>query len=387
MKVLYDDRCFRLKFGGVPRYFAEVIKRLPRDVEWQIAAEAVENTYLQQPPFRFRPAQEALGGRWFADRFLGGHYIRGLDRALVALQWMFPRAMRADKFINDRLFKKMAGAEDVDIVHLTEPHYYNYGWKSACKGKKVVVTVHDLIPDMVWNYAWMRPYRKKVLERADAIIAVSKYTRDRIVEFYGISPEKITVIYHGYLDYADQADGTLFCVKRYILYVGNRNSYKNFPFFIKAVAPLVRGQEDLFLVCTGPDFDKEERELIAGQGICDKVLHRFVEDGQMRSLYANAEAFVYPSLVEGFGLPILDAFAAKCPVVLSNCSCFPEIANDAALYFEKDDADGMRNALNALMSDRELRNAMVARGTERLKSFSWQKCCDETVGVYKKVVS
>lgn len=387
MKVLYDDRCFRLKFGGVPRYFVEVIKRLPHDVEWEIAAEAVENTYLQQPPFSFPQTGVARGGRWFADRFLGGHYIRGLDRVLVALQWMFPRTMRADKFINDRLFKKMASAGDIDIVHLTEPHYYNYGWESACRGKKIVVTVHDLIPDMVWNYAWMRPYRKKVLERADAVIAVSKYTRDRIVEFYDISSEKITVVHHGYLDYDCQTEEKLFPGKRYILYVGNRNSYKNFPFFIKAAAPLVRAQEDLFLVCTGPDFNKEESELIAAQGICDKVLHCFVEDRQMRSLYSNADAFVYPSLAEGFGLPILEAFAAKCPVVLSNCSCFPEIAKDAALFFEKDDEEGLRSALNALMSDSELRNTMVARGAERLKSFSWQKCCDETVGVYKKVLS
>ena len=386
MNVLYDDRCFRLKFGGVPRYFCELIKRLPSDVEWQIAAKSVANEYLLQRPFCFPKAREPIGGRWFADHFFGGHYIRGLDRLFRPLQWMFPRAMRADNVINDRLFKKMASADDADIVHLTEPHYYNYGWKAACKGKKVVVTVHDLIPDMVWNYAWMHPYRKEVLERADAIIAVSNYTKDRVVEFYGVSPDKIAVVYHGCFDYSCQTEDPLFPEKRYILYVGNRNSYKNFSFFVKAVAPLIREQEDLFLVCTGSDFDAEERKLIKAQGVCDKVLHRFVEDGQMHSLYSNAEAFVYPSLVEGFGLPILDAFAARCPVVLSNCSCFPEIAKDAALYFEKDDADGLRNALNALMADKELRSRIIARGAERLKSFSWQKCCDETVAVYKRVL-
>ena len=375
-----------MKFGGVPRYFTEIIKRFPEDVDWCVAARCTENMFLQAPPFDIRASGEKYTGKVFADKYLGGHYVRGMDRVFGLLRRLFPETMCASEILNDKMFRKMAQCKNVDIVHLTEPHYYNYGWKSACKGKKIVITVHDLIPDMVWNVEWMRPYRRKVLERADAIIAVSNYTKDKIVEVYGVSPDKITVVYHGHLEYINQVGEQLFPGKRYVLYVGNRNSYKNFPFFVKAISPMLREYKDLFLVCTGPAFANEEQSLFETLGISDKVIHHFADDCQMQSLYSNAEAFVYPSLVEGFGIPILDAFAAKCPVVVSNCSCFPEIAKDAALYFEKEDEGGLRYALQSLMTDGNLRTLMIERGAERVKSFSWQKCSEETVAVYKKVV-
>ena len=386
MTVLFDDRGFRMKFGGIPRYFTEIIKRFPGDVKWQLAAWRSENVFLQAAPFNIKGPEKIYTRKVFTDKFLGGHYVRGLDRLFGMLHKLFPKRMGAYSVVNDRMFLAMARHRDVNIIHLTEPHYYNYDWESATKGKKIVVTVHDLIPDMVWNYEWMQPYRKKVLERADAIIAVSNYTKDRIVEFYGIPPDKITVVYHGYLEYLNQVDEMLFPGKHYILYVGNRNSYKNFPFFVRAVSPLIKNNKDLFLVCTGPAFNKEEKELFGVLGVSGKVIHAFVDDSQMQSLYSHAEAFVYPSQVEGFGIPILDAFAARCPVVLSHCSCFPEIAKDAALYFDDGDDKTLRETIEMLMKDSVLRATMIAKGLDRVKEFSWQKCADETVAVYKKVL-
>ena len=386
MTVLFDDRGFRMKFGGIPRYFTEIIKRFPADIKWQVVAWRSENVFLQAAPFNIKGPEELYTRKVFVDKFLGGHYVRGLDRLFGLLYKLFPKSMGAYRIVNERMFRAIARHRDVNIIHLTEPHYYNYDWESTTKGKKIVVTVHDLIPDMVWNYEWMQPYRKKVLERADAIIAVSNYTKDRIVEFYGIPPDKITVVYHGYLEYLNQVDETLFPGKRYILYVGNRNSYKNFPFFVRAISPLIKSHTDLFLVCTGPAFNDEEKELFVEQGVLGKVIHAFVADSQMQSLYSHAEAFVYPSQVEGFGIPILDAFAARCPVVLSNCSCFPEIAKDAALYFDDGDDKTLRETIEMLMKDSVLRATMIAKGLDRVKEFSWQKCADETVAVYKKVL-
>jgi len=384
--ILYDDRGFRMKFGGIPRYFTEVIKRLPQDFVAKIAAQRTENLYLQQPPFNIPEARKEFTQQDFSKRFLGGRTVRGLDRLWGIIRKVWPDAICADRAINERLFLQMSHDSDIALVHLTEPHYFNYPWEESCKGKKLVVTVHDLIPDMVWKKDWMCPYRKRVLESADRIIAVSNYTKQQIVDFYTIPSDKIDVVYHGYMEYGGVDCPPIFN-ERYILYVGNRNSYKNFPFFVKSVAPLLIQSSDLYLVCTGPGFNQDELTLFKNSGIANKVIHRFVQDYEMRSLFANAEVFVYPSKVEGFGIPILDAFAAGCPVVLAECSCFPEIAGDAALYFEDGDSDALCNAILSLLGDEKLKRNMIALGRTRLVDFSWQKCADETVTVYKKALS
>lgn len=384
--VLYDDRGFRMRVGGVPRYFTEVIKRLPPDFVEKIAAQRTENLYLQQPPFNVPNSRKEFAWQDFSTRFLGGWTVRGMSRIWGIVRHAIPETVRADMVLNDRLFAQMSRSADIDIVHLTEPHYFNYPWKRRCKGKRLVVTVHDLIPDMVWKKEWMRPYRKQVLECADRIIAVSNYTKQQIVDFYAIPEDKIDVVYHGYMEPGD-IDRTPIFNKRYILYVGKRNSYKNFPFFVRSIAPLLIENRDLYLVCTGSEFEQEELMLFTDLGISKKVIYRFVQDHEMPSLFANAEVFVYPSKIEGFGIPILDAFAAGCPVVLAKCSCFPEIAGDAALYFEDGDSDGLCNAIFSLLRDEKLKRNMIARGRMRLSNFSWQKCADETGMVYKKALA
>lgn len=384
-KVLYDDRGFRMKFGGIPRYFTEVIKRLPIDFVGIIAANRAENLYLQQPPFNMPVARKEFTRQDFSRYFLGGRTLRGLDHLWGIVRRVCPEMVRADRVINDRLFARMSRDANIDLIHLTEPHYFNYPWRKWCKGKKLIVTVHDLIPDMVWKYDWMYPYRKRVLECADRIIAVSNYTKQQIVDFYAIAADKIDVVYHGYMEYGGEDCHPLFN-DRYILYVGNRNSYKNFTFFVKSIAPLLIKTTDLYLVCTGPKFNLEEVTLFKNLGISSKVIHRFVQDYEMKSLFANAEMFVYPSKVEGFGIPILDAFAAGCPTILAKCSCFPEIAGDAALYFEDGDGDGLCNSILSLLGNEGLKRTMIAQGRARLGNFSWQKCANETATVYKKVL-
>ena len=120
-------------------------------------------------------------------------------------------------------------------------------------------------------------------------------------------------------------------------------------------------------------------------GISDKVFQRFIEDGQLPSLFRNALTFVYPSLYEGFGLPILDAFCAGCPVILSNCSCFPEVGGDAALYFDEGDAETLRNHVRALLKDDSMRKTLIERGYARAELFTWEKCAEKTAEVYRRI--
>ena len=105
----------------------------------------------------------------------------------------------------------------------------------------------------------------------------------------------------------------------------------------------------------------------------------------MSALYRDAVCFVYPSIYEGFGLPILEAFAAGCPVVLARASCFPEVAGDAALYFDPGDGEGLRSCVRSLRDDDRLRRGMVDKGWMRAEKFSWDKCAEQTAGIYRMV--
>ena len=195
------------------------------------------------------------------------------------------------------------------------------------------------------------------------------------MRLYGVDEKKVTVVYHG-VEKVEKVER----VEKgaYLLYVGRRGGYKNWDWMVEAVAPLLK--DGMKLVCTGLPFSGEERRLLKRLGIADCVEQRTVSAADFPALYASAAAFVYPSRYEGFGLPILDAWAAGCPVVLSRASCFPEIGGDAAEYFELDDAKSLRAAIG-----RAKEKKTVEKGRQRLKGFSWEKCAAETAAVYRRI--
>ena len=120
--------------------------------------------------------------------------------------------------------------------------------------------------------------------------------------------------------------------------------------------------------------------------MADSLVHIAANDAQMASLYRHALCFVFPSLYEGFGIPILEAFSNNCPVCLSNASCFPEVAGDAALYFAPHDAQSMCDTLREVIASETLREELRRRGSERIKDFSLQKMVQQTCDVYRNVL-
>lgn len=391
ISVLYDDRGFKAEFGGVSRYYTELIRHLPDDVKCVLAIRRTRNQLLQAAPFRLPPLRKEYTGTDFDRVVLRGRHFPGINRFFRFLRWASPALVHADELSNERYAIRIARRRDIDLIHLTEPHFFRASWKVITRTKPFVVTVVDLIPELLWNLNGVRNLRKSVLDASTGIIAISQYTKDMIVNQYGVPESKIRVIHLGpdFHDLPPKRDFPAALPKQYILYVGRRREiadYKNYPFFVRAIAPLLRSSPDLFLLCTGKEFEEYDLALFRKEGIEQKVVHCRADGDLMHMLFAHARTFVYPSKMEGFGIPILDAFLASCPVILSNCSCFPEIAGDAALYFEDGDAEGLRHAVRTVMENLDARNALIARGRDRAKRFSWEKCASETADFYREVL-
>ena len=154
------------------------------------------------------------------------------------------------------------------------------------------------------------------------------------------------------------------------------------------LAPFLRTHKDIKLVCTHDNFVSEEQKLIEKLGLKDSVVHVFADDVQLQNLYANALCFLQPSLAEGFCIPILEAYKCKCPVFLNNKSVFPEIAQDAAIFFELDDdkqnlTEKLEEFLNFTSSQKE---DLIKKQSERLELFSWKKSAEKLNDIYKSVI-
>ncbi len=387
IRILYDEGGFYESHGGVTRYFTELMKRLgDYGCTWKLGMVSTGNTYLQAPPFNLPPHRQTVHD--FIQKFCGGHYFPGVGYFYRFLSRLFPRAFPDGKLANVRCSNQFIQAGDFDLYHATGSSVVYKCYLRRLGSKPMVVTVHDLIPEVIFKDRSLRRNRKVVLRRADAIIAVSENTKKDILRLYNIPEEKIHVIYHGYLapELNDEGQGIegLDLSKPYLVFIGKRGGYKNFTWFLRAVAPLLR--KGLHLVCTGTPFSQDEKRLLTEEGVSEQVVQRFFTDNEIPTLLRYAVAFVYPSLYEGFGIPILDAFAARCPVILSKASCFPEVGGDAALYFEVGDDAGLRTQISRLLEDSALRQELIEKGLQRKSLFSWDKCAQQTTDVYKSVL-
>ena len=360
-KILYDNQMFTFqRFGGVTRYFADLIYNLPADeFAAYIPMKYCENHYIT----------ESYGHKYETIGFPKNYRIR---RRIYSL-------------FNSCMAKKAIRHSDYDIFH---PTYYDpYFLKEVKERQKpFVLTIHDMTferyPQNVLIYDRTIQHKKRLVAEADHIIAVSENTKRDIVEILGTDPAKISVVHHGYKPVTDVAP-QLF--DHYVLYVGERKGYKNFLPWLAAIRPLFDTDPNLKIVCTGSPFSKAETEQFTQWGIGNRLIHISANDAQMASLYRHALCFVFPSRYEGFGIPILEAFNGGCPVCLSNASCFPEVAGDAALYFDPCDAQSMHDTLKELLTSNTLRNGLKQKGTLRGKDFSIERMVEQTCNVYRNL--
>ncbi len=369
MKILMDTQTFDIQsFGGISRYCTEILKRQHSPIQSICPIVYTDNLHLKE-------CFPSLHGMSFFDKL--AYYFQG--------DFSKRKKRNRIKKINEASTIKRLKDQDFDVFI---PTYYDSYFLKYIKDKPFVLTVHDMIHELMKNHiAYDKELienKKKLIEKATKIIVVSKNTKNDILKLYPhTNPDKIEVVYLSQ-SIINKRDTQLNLPKKYILFVGNRADYKNFNFFLEAMKPLLQEDKDLFIVCAGGGkLRTKERQFIQQFNIKDRVLQFDFKDYELFDYYNNAKCFVFPSMYEGFGIPVLEAMKAECPIVLANHSSFPEVAEQAALYFDLEDKIDLTNKIKQFIDNEDLRQEYITKGNQQVSKFSWDKTAEKCIQVYK----
>jgi glycosyltransferase involved in cell wall biosynthesis len=217
------------------------------------------------------------------------------------------------------------------------------------------------------------------------IITPSQFVKDDVAKLMRINSRKIEVTYEAGTRIEAEAEPIPTLVDtQFIMYVGRPNPHKNLERLIDAFVLLQASHPDLHLVLAGKkdELFKRHARRVSQSEITNVDFTDRVSDGQLRWLYENCAAYVFPSLSEGFGLPGLEAMAHGAPVVSSNVTCLPEIYGEAAHYFDPLDTEAMCIAINDVLDNTRLRNRLLAASSDQIKKYSWKKMAEQTLKVY-----
>lgn len=360
--ILYDSQIFDAQtLGGISRYFCEIIPRM--NITYDIGLRFTDNVYLQ-------------------SRHINRHQF-------YAPQWIFQKYKQKITRMNQKYSISLMKKRSNYLFHAT---YYDPYFLSHIGNHPFVITVHDMTYERLPEYFLPREVeliyqqKKTLIDRAQRIIAISQNTRKDLIEIMGADPNKIDVIYHGTDMKPLSSYPSMNLPEKYVLYVGSRYKYKNFYRFVRSFAQLAHKDSHLHLMCTGHPFHDTEFQLLETLNITSRTHCIQASDIELCTLYHQAQAFVFPSLYEGFGIPILEAYTCQCPVVLSHSSCFPEIAGDAGAYFDPTDTNDIASCLAEVLYHPARRKELVEKGNLRRQLYSWEQAAQQTAICYQKAL-
>jgi glycosyltransferase involved in cell wall biosynthesis len=279
-----------------------------------------------------------------------------------------------------------------DLVHFTmtqQPVLY--------KGR-VITTIHDLttlrFDNPTKNLAVFRTKQgvykrvvKKVAQKSQYIITPSKYVKHDVAQYANISPDKIFVTYEA----ADQITAAAQAIPRlagrqFLMYVGRATPHKNLRRLVEAFEILKKNNPELMLALAGK-IDANYHRLegyVTSKRMADSIVFtNAVSEGELKWLYMNTAAYVFPSLSEGFGLPGLEAMLHGAAVISSDATCLPEIYGNAAYYFNPKSTYDMASKISNVLSSAGLRAQLIQKGRIRADKFSWKKMAGETLKIYE----
>lgn len=293
-------------------------------------------------------------------------------------------------------FKRQLTKLKADLVHFgmtQQPILYR---------GRTITTIHDLTTARFKNptknpltFAFKQHVYRRVIKRvskhSSLIIVPSEFVKQDLIHFTGVKPEKIVVTYEA----ADQISEAAMPLselsgdkKQFIMYIGRSTPHKNLERLIEAFRLIQPQHNELLLVLAGKKDANYQRiqKKVDKNAIKNVIFTDFVSEGQLRWLYENCEAYIFPSLSEGFGLPGLEAMLHGAPVISSNASCLPEIYGDAVYYFDPLNIQSMADAINAVLINRNVRSELIQKGRQQAAKYSWQSMAERTLQVYKEVL-
>ncbi len=367
INLLYDHHVFSAQqYGGVSRMFINLIRFMAQSD--QINLHLFHGLHINRFPLKDLKNQLA---------FYSGTQIPPLPYANL---WLKP--------LNRHLFKLKVPGKNIDLYHPTRYHRGLHLWNRC----PVILTVCDMIPEKFPGvFHDLKPRlraKRESIQRADHIITISQATKKDLLEYYAndIGETPITPIHLGAPEPLPEPVTPPFSHPRpYILHVGTRKqSYKNYKALLTAYASSPSLMKDYDLVTFGgPPFTADEHKTKTPLGCRDNVFHVRGGDTLLAAVYRGASLLVYPSLYEGFGLPLLEAMAYHCPVAASRTAAIPEVAGDAALYFDPTGPTDILKAMESVLSNPTLAKELVEKGARRVKAFSWPATAQKTLEVYK----
>ena len=290
-------------------------------------------------------------------------------------------------------FLKFLNKLNADLVHFCMPQ------QPIFYSRPHVTTVHDLTLLQTYNSDknWLLFHFKQLVGRfvfkrvgktSAHIITPSKFTKDEYIKLAGISADKVTVTYEAAGINTTTPKKYALPSDNFLLYVGQQSDYKNIKRLVQTHQILLKKHPKLLLVLVGSmnASAKHNKTWVKENGYKNVHFTGFVSNEELAWLFKHCSAYVFPSLMEGFGLPGMEAMAYGAPVASSNATCLPEVYGDAAIYFDPLDADSMAKSITTVLEDKNIRKDLIEKGYAQVKKYSWKKMAEQTHKVYTDVL-
>jgi glycosyltransferase involved in cell wall biosynthesis len=367
MRIFYDHQAFSLQdAGGVSRYQYELIRNLQGSSDVQM--ELLMGLNASVLPFSKLHNGQTKVLSW-----------------RTGIRPGYPRYA-----LNELMSSLLAPAQGKFDIY----HAMLYRSIPFVRRGRLVVTHHDCtherFPQLFRNASFIMQKKRKLFARADAIICVSEASRRDLLHFYDVAEKKTYVVYHGFSplgvapSFAELAGESSV---PYLLYVGSRTDYKNFPLLLEAFSRSGLAGDYRLLVVGGGAFSAEEEARIGSLGLSDWItVVPKADEATLARAYRNAALFVYPSLYEGFGFPPLEAMSLGCPVLVLRTSSLPEVCGDAVFYFENSDPDELSHALVSTLRDTPGIAIKRRLGEQQLRLYDWSRTASNTLNVYRALL-
>ena len=370
MNVVLDGVIFEQQArGGIPRIYQET---MPRICELD---PTVQMLVLTHGPTRSKwPVHAQITHRplWSVNRYIQpGAYL-----------WSLKKRVRS----------WIAGVSLTSHAHEIW-HSTHYTLPSKWQGP-ILISAYDLLLERFAPmfdeplYHQIRAETHRCIAAADGVICISETTKQEIVDFYQMDSRKLYVVPLAHSDVfrpipLTNAHDELVGNKPFFLYVGGRGKYKNFK-TVLAAFEVWSQKTEVDLIVVGAEWTDTEKEALVEKNLHAHVrLVGHLDDEQLCGLYNRAQAFIYPSLYEGFGLPLLEAMACGCPIIASRIPSTVEVAGDVPMYFEPTEPESLQEAFDIALNERQ-NSSRIRAGYARLNNYSWDKTAQQTLDLYRQ---